>query len=532
MKKFFILISALSVFAACQKEVSRDGTSPVQIRIVTGSTVNGAKTRANNYAEDAVVKVDVLVFKQSTTGDPHLDAELVESKYAFKKSSGDNIYNATLKSGTDLDLYFAINAQQIIENADLEIGDKWRDVQKRLIMSPADMINRPEYGLPMWGYRYGETINQNGSGNNFGTVYLSRAVASADVDITATNFTLLEGSVEYVTNKGYLAYLVANGNFRVDDDEEEELDLDKPQMPYWLIKPQIPTDAVTGTGTGNYRVAYTLNTDSSSTSYDGNKIVSRLYFFENDGPAIEPAPANGRDYTKVILKGIWDDPDVVNDTKVTYYPLAFRDRDENSQMINERVAIIRNRKFQFSISKVNGHGYDNIEDAKKGTDLNMKYEVIPWDIWDDTNIVVGSDSRWISFSPSRNKTEVKQASLYRNKTSTDEISFTTNYDPEDFAMALSDDGESVALTAAEEAAGIIAKVRNEFYEITLVSLGTNADGDAIGKFIFTAREDYSSDNVESTLTITNGYVKFLLKVDQENSSREDWTDGGKQPWRP
>ncbi len=88
------------------------------------------------------------------------------------------------------------------------------------------------------------------------------------------------------------------------------------------------------------------------------------------------------------------------------------------------------------------------------------------------------------------------------------------------------------ITEEEEEAGVLAKVRNRFYEIILVSTGTNADGEAEGKFVFTAREDYSAENVESTLTVSNPYVKFLLKVDQENSSREDWTDGGKQPWRP
>ncbi len=537
MKKFFILIAAIAMFAACQREVSRNGTSEVQIRISTGSSLGGAKTRANNYADNAVVRVDVLVFDNTATPTDHLDAELVEIKYAFKKSGSGDIYSTTLKAGANLDLYFAINAQQIIEDADLEIGDKWSAVQEALVMSPANMINRPEYGLPMWGYRYGETINENSASNNFGTVYMTRAVASADVTISANNFTLLEGSAEYVTGKGYLAFLVADGNFRPKEgatqqqiEEFEDFNIDKPQMHYWLAAPQIPEGATTATGAVDNRVVYTLDKDEESEGYDDNNLHNRLYFFENDGPDSPTAPTNGRKYTKIVLKGIWDDPDVANDVKESYYPLAFRDKDENGQSINERVEIIRNRKFTFSISNVNGHGYPSLEEAKQGTDLNIKYDVIVWDEWDDTNIVVGSDSRWISFSPSRNKTEVKQASLYRNKTSTDEISFTTNYDPEEFVLSLSELGTVVELTEEEEEAGVLAKVRNRFYEIILVSTGTNADGEAEGKFVFTAREDYSAENVESTLTVSNPYVKFLLKVDQENSSLEDWTKGDDQPW--
>jgi hypothetical protein len=541
MKKIFILVSAIALFTACQKEVSRDGSAPVQIRISTGSSLGGAKTRANDYADNAVVRVDVLVFDNSATPTNHLDAELVEIRYAYKKSGGSDIYSTTLKAGSNLDLYFAINAQQIIEDADLTVkntatstaGDTWEDVLEALIMTPADMINRPEYGLPMWGYRYGETINQNAANNNFGTVYMTRAVASADIEISATNFTLLEASAEYVTDKGYLGYLVDADNLKAKDDDKNFIDLtnlNKPNAHYWLISPNIPTDATTGTSPNDYRVAHTLNKTTGTVGYDGNNSLNRLYFFENDGPNSETAPTNGRQYTKIVLKGIWDDPDVAVDTKETYYPLAFRNRNENGDLINERVDVIRNRKFEFSISNVNGHGYDNPEDAKKGGDLNMKYEVIAWDEWEDTDLVVGSDSRWISFSPSRNKTEVKQASLYRNATSTDEISFTTNYDPEEFALTLSDSGAEVTLTADEEAAGVLAKVANAHYEITLVYLGDNAADEAMGKFIFTAKHDYVSSTPESVLTVSNAYVKFLLRVDQENATPEDWIDGGKQPW--
>jgi hypothetical protein len=536
MKKIFILISAIALFSACQKEVYRDGSAPVEIRISTGSSLGGAKTRANNYAEDAVVRVDVLVFDNSATPTNHLDAELVEVRYAYKKSSSSDIYSTTIKAGTNLDLYFAINAQEIIEDADLTVkdtatstaGDKWEDVQKALIMTPADMIDRPEKGLPMWGYRYGETINQNAANNNFGTVYVTRAVASADIEIKADNFTLLEGSAEYVTDKGYLGYLVDAATLRAKDDDENYIaltNLDTPNDHYWLISPQIPTNATTGTSPNDYRVVYTLKEE------DDNNLAKQLYFFENDGPDDETTPTNGRKYTKIVLKGIWDDPDVEDDTKETYYPLAFRDRNENGELINERVDVIRNRKFQFSISNVNGHGYPTLEEAKQGGDLNMKYEVIAWDEWDDTDLVVGSDSRWVSFSPSRNKTEVKQASLYRNATSTDEISFTTNYDPKDFALALSDSGEEVELTTAEEEAGVLAKVANEHYEITLILTDTNTTtGESQGKFIFTAKHDYVSSTPESILTVSNAYVKFLLKVDQENATPEDWIDGGDQPW--
>lgn len=528
MKKLFILISALSTLAACQREVPQGDLAPVQIRIATGSSLGGAKTRADAFEDYAITRVDVLVFDNSdpATLDNHLDAELVEVRYAYKKSGTNDLYSATLKAGEGLDVYFAINAEDIITDANLAIGATWGTVQESLILTNAD-IDRPNKGLPMWGYRYGETINQNAAGNNFGTVYISRAVATADVEITATNFTLLEGSVQYITDKGYLGYLVDAANFRVGDGVTEVLNVDKPQLHYWLTSPQIPATATTGTSPNDYFVAYELATDGT----DNNSIKKQLYFFENDGPDSETTPTNGRKYSKVVLKGMWDQgtPEDTSDDIVSYYPLAFRDRDENAQIINERVDIIRNRQFKFSISNVNGNGYPTLEEAKQGGDLNMKYEVIPWDEWDDSNLVVGSDSRWVSISPSRNKTEIKRASLYRNATSTDEIGFTTNYDPNEFELALSESGVVVALDPATDPAGTIAKVANDFYEIALIlESETTVDGETEykGRFIFTALEDYAPTNPESTLTVSNAYVEFLLKVDQENSSPEDWVDGG------
>jgi hypothetical protein len=530
MKKLLILISALATFSACQKEVTRDGSAPVQIRISTGMGIGGAATRAagDNFGEETVDRVDVLVFNNTDTPTDHSDATLVETRYAYKKSG--DLYNTTLKAGTGLDLYFAINAEAIIAAADFAIGDTWATVQQSLIMTPANMINRAEVGLPMWGYRYGETISSGAAGNNFGTVFMTRAIASADVTITATNFNLLEGSVEYVTDKGYLAYLVdeVGSPFSVGT-ATGTLNYDKPQMHYWLTEPQIPSSATTGTSPADYRVVYTL--DKTEGTGDGNNILKQLYFFENDGPNSETNPTNGRKYAKLVLKGAWDQgtPENTSDDIVSYYPLAFRDRAENGSLINERVDIIRNRKFAFEISNVNGNGYPTLEEAKNGGDLNMKYEVIPWENWNDSDIVVGSDSRWVSISPSRNKQEIKQASLYRNMTSTDEINFTTNYDVTEFTLALTD-GATVALTADDEAAGIIAKVANEYYEIALVDTGDNAAGEATGKFIFTALQDYVATPPVSTLTVSNPYMKFLLKVDQENSSPEDWVDGGDQPW--
>ncbi len=531
MKKISLLISALVLFAACAKESPIDGNQGVQIRLSTGYSLSGM-TRAE-LSDVSIREVDVLVFDNSATTDNHLDAKFLYSRYAWQKSG--DLYSATLKEGSNLDIYFVINARSTLSAAALVANMTWEEAQKKLVMQGA--VDRPAKGLPMWGYSYGQSVNSNASKNDFGTVKVVRAIAAADVEINATNFILQETSAEYVTNQGYLAFLVDAANLKGKNNAGEYIDLvgiNNPQVDYYLQNPLIPAGTTTGISPNDNRIVHTLDKDENSEGYDGNSSLDKLYFYENEGPNSETAPTNGRKYTKIVLKGKWDKGTPLNpdDDVVSYYPLAFRDtRTEGND--NARVPIVRNRKFTFSISKVNGDGYPTLEEAKQGSDLNISYDVIEWDEWTDTNLIVGGDGRFISLSPSRNEGLIKAASLYRNATSTDQIDFTTDITIDEFSLALTQSGAQITLTEAEKAAGYAAKIANEFYEIALIKLSEpGSDGEYRCRFIFTARKDYlpAEPTPASTMTVSAGMVRFAIEVFQRNASPEDWEDGGNQHW--
>jgi hypothetical protein len=535
MKRQFILIPVMALMAACQREVPQGPDREVEIRITTGTTLAGAQTRApGSTTEDAIKNVAVLIFDNSLTPEEHDDATFKRGSYAWAKNAASGLWSAIIEIGDKMDIYFAINAKGAVDAAlaDAVAGTTtFGDIKDKLTLTAVDVTG---VGLPMWGYRHNASIS-SGARNSFGTVKVLRAVAAAEIAVSAPGFEFLHGSVEYASTKGLLPY--SRGNIQFD---ATELSPDAPQKDYKLIAPEVPT----GTAT-------TRSVTATSISNDG-KIVDQLFFFENDKDDTKPE----KEYTKVVVGGKYDPtPADLTDNaglQVTYYPLAFRLRTE-TELVNERAPIVRNTKFVFSVSRVNGPGLPSVEDAKDAEDQNIDYEVIQWDEWNQGDIVTWG-SYWLSVGKSRNENakgtagEMKNAYLYRNKGSDDEIAFSTNItdfgkyklgigtlngsnvyvdDAKDEAYVFTNDAKmAAALRTGESVAWQIA---NDYYEVYFIkgkSTGSNANE---GRIVVYAMQDYAERNA-SRLMVISGEIKYAIRVTQGNSAPEDWVDGGDQPW--
>lgn len=537
------------MMAACQKEMPRGKDREVEIRITTGTTLAGAKTRApGTEAEENINKVAVLVFDNSNTATPdnHDDALFVRSTYAWKKSSG--LYSAILEVGDDLDIYFAINAEDVVADGLASSGPNggaavpgvttYGEIKEKLIMSGNSPSNVGVNGLPMWGYRHNEQIQANQS-NSFGVVKVLRAVAAADVTVTASNFSFVNLSARNVSSQGYLAY---NTEEDVDIDFATGDDPNAPQQDYKLLKPYVPGGTTT--------VANLSVNDPSSTVVGGvtHQKMGTLYFYENDKD--DTAATESKKYTKIVIGGKYDplpdDPSNDAGLATTYYPLAFRDRNENQQNTNDRAQLIRNTKFIFTVSNVNGPGFDTPEEAENSEDQNIDYDVIQWDEWDDGDIMTWG-SYWLSVAKSRNEDakgtegEMKYASLYRNKSSDDLITFNTNTDVNGWTFDLTDKNESHTYLYEEEVRkGLRAgetllaapRIANAFYEVYVIkgtTTGTGKDAKTPGRFVFVALQDYA-ERVPSVLTVTSGGIVYDINVRQTNTSPQDWAAGGEHDW--
>jgi hypothetical protein len=514
MKKIILLIiPALTFMAACQKEVPVGDERTVEIKISTGTTI-GAATRADDMDDDTIGTVDILIFNSK---DLEPEAATFEyTRYAWKKSGSSDLYNAILKTGGDLDIYFAINARKAIEEAALTVGETFASVKSKLKLTGA--IDRAADGLPMWGYRHGVTLSESAN-NNFGTIKVLRAVSTAEIYITATNFSLLSGSVEYTSSQGSLAYSVGNIEFSTGDTPTA------PSLDYQLKSPEVPAGTTTDGSIG-----YTLiPTDTK------NQIADKFYFYENDKD--ETTATAAKRYTKMVIAGKWNNntPEDATDDVVSYYPLAFRDKEATAGS-NPRVSIIRNTKFVFRITNVNGKGYPSLEDAKQGEDLNMEYDVIEWNEWEEGDIVM-VEGMWISVGKSRNEEarsggQMKTASLWRNVTSTDQIDFTTNIDFTELELLLDDGVVDEDLTDETLVVNgtITGKIANDYYEVYLVKgRSETVDGEVKthGSLVFVAKQLYA-DRTPSVLTINSDLIKYSINIVQRNSSPQDWIDGGDQ----
>ncbi len=539
MKKLFLLISVFVLTAACQKEVPIGDNRSVEIRISTGNTLAGA-TRANDDGADAVINdVTILVF--ANAGDDPENATFMYHRYAWKKAN--NLYNTVLLLGEDLDLYFAINVRDIIDKAvedgDFGEGTSFADVKEVLkLVNERDL---EEKGLPMWGYRRGVSIFASAI-NNFGTIKVLRAVATAEITVSADNFDLSWGSVEYAANHGKLAYTFDNIKF-----SDTEIDSLRPTQDYKLRVPEVPASLTTVDRVVAETIEDKVVEVSPGVMENQQIIAGQLYFYENDYDAGKNAgDVVGTNYTKVVIGGVWDPtPDDITDNAdldTTYYPMAFRNR-TLTEGSNLRTSIIRNTKFIFKITNVNGPGYDSVNKAKEGEDLNIEYDVIAWDEWDDLEIVSYA-GMWISVGMSRNEQiksggETKLASLYRNASSTDEVAFTTNIAFDDFKLKLDDEIEEPTLQYETAAVGqlktgeaIKGKIANAYYEVYLVegtTEGTGREAKTQARLLFFALQPYAA-RTASRLTIGNSMLEYYINVRQMNSTLQDWIDGGDQPW--
>ncbi len=543
MKKIFLLISTVALLAACQRETPINGDTSVEIRLSTGyNMAGGARTRADEVGEDDIKTVDVLVFKrdQSYPTDP-AKAVFQYSRYAWHK--GSSIYSVVLKEGTNVDLYFIINARGTLTAAETTnklVETERTDVQKALVLTGT--IVRKTNGLPMWGHRYGESISTNSAANKFGTVKVLRAVAAANVDFTeADNFILQEASIEFASNQGNLVFTVDEENITYDN-TISDFSFDKPQHDYQLIAPEVPAGTTTiGQIPHILPTLYSIDpaTYPDNDGKTSNNVVGELYFYENDANG-----ENGKNYTKVVVKGKWNQntPEDPSDDVVSYYPLAFRETTVYNNPLNPndplngtnlRTSIIRNHKYQFKITSVNGNGYENPNDAKNGSDMNMTYQVIEWAQWDDLEIIM-VEGTWISIGKSRNEELSKVASLYRNAGSTDEIEFVTNLSLDKYKMTLPGGAavtpESEGATQAEwTAQGIVSKVANSLFTVTLVTNGTptvNSNRETVyyGKYIFEAKLPYAASNT-SKLSVVADLIKFNLDIQQRDATPDDWENG-------
>lgn len=449
---------------SCITSSNRDGCPPAGEQDVDMSLAALQQQRVEATSEEMAIKtVDLLVFNGADvdTG----NAVFMYSRYAWNRSG--TTYRATLRIGANLDIYVAINVRTLIESGVLSEGMTWNEVREVLIMYSPDQIDISDNGLPMWGYKLDYTVADNAN-NNMGTIKLLRSVASADIQVTASNFTLVRGYIVNGADRGYLPFSL--DNISTADSNGD----------FSALSPEVPA-------------AMTTTTDWSYTvTDDSNAIVNRFYMFDND------APDNDRSYTKVVLEGYWSGS---SNTATTFYPLAFREAGTSNLL-----QVTRNNKYTLIITNVNGDGFGSLAEAKEAEDVNMDYDVIDWDENYDGEIIIDGTSFFAITS--------KTVTLYRPIGSSADVGFSTNVPLDNILMSYSESETGVS--------GTIDTHPRFTVEIVTV---TEDDGSRYNAFRVTAKEEYGADDNPAVLYVTAGRIRFTLTMTQVDESPDDWDYG-------
>jgi hypothetical protein len=430
-------------------------------------------TRPATYApgdnDEKINTLDLLVFQRQANGSAG-DAVFVEKRYARPQTG--NKYRSTIRIGDHLDIYFAVNVRSLLDGLVAGTTTYTQAREKLVLINPADLAeNLSTNGLPMWGYLHDQRIADQAY-TNLGTIKLLRSVASVDITVSATNFTLEKGHVVFSADKGYLPFSHDN----IDD------------ATYNVVSPEIPS---------GMKADVDLVFSGLTSTPPAQEIKNEFYMYENDAPLVAE-----RRSTKVILEGVYTGSGGSGNT--TFYPLAFRDAE------NQKLQIKRNWKYVLLVTKVNGDGYPSLEDAKDGEDLNMGYEVIEWNGNEDDNIqIIGS--KYVANYASA-------VELYRPAGSEKKFVVRTNFTLDDFELALDNGGDFPIEDNMTE-------IENERFNVTITAAGANEI-----LFTVTARHDYADvTGNPSILNVTVGRILgFTTTITQTNETPVDWIDGGNQ----
>ncbi|MDR0977334.1 MAG: hypothetical protein LBL78_06245 [Prevotellaceae bacterium] len=464
----FTTIVAAAFLASCSNDNDIPGlkSDECEVDLQLAATYRSAGTRAVDIDEE-VKTLDILVFDGDGVA---LDsAKFQYSRVAWLKSDG-TTYQATIKKADGLDLYFAVNVHSLVTSGQLVEGTTTWSAAKKLLMltNPSALgTNLATAGLPMWGEALNVNINTDATYQNLGTIKLVRSVASTDVTVTKTNFTLEQGYLVNGATTGYLPY---------DSDNMSGANS------YLFTKADMPTPIAYADW------SYTVAANDSA-------IVNQFYMYENDSTL----------NTKVILKGTYLGADGKGTS--TYYPLAFKDPADPTK----KRAVTRNTKFNIIVTKVNADGYGSLEEAKDGEEVNMEYDVVDWDvsnpgdIWIDGPKYFNIDQRWKDVQTER------YADYYT------ELAFQTNYDVSKIKLKLRAADPGVADT--------LATARFQLVKLTRTDATTGAKTYA---FKISNLKDYdaaATDNPQEFIIDVDGKLSFVIKVTQKADGDLDWDDG-------
>lgn len=461
INRIIIFLTIVLLSAGCSKDSGGDNgfsgaESDVQIELHLPVTYS---TRTAD-SESIIGTLDLLVF----------DGDIfMYRRHAYLQSA--TTYRSTLQIGNNQTIYFLANCRDQIDACSLLIeGNSWENQIKPALLDtdPAALTGKQD-GLPMWGMKKADILEV--ALNNLGTVSMLRSVASVEVTVLEDKdvFEMTRCYIYFAPNMGYLA-----------SSEQDITDFGLKQL-----VPKSPAAMTT---------TLTLTSDAVS----DQELKNALYLFDNDATAASGA----KRYSRLVVGGKYN-----KDTKETYYALDFLDNEDKISQVT------RNHKYTFVITKVNGVGVDDPDDASEMAGVNIEADVIDWERYEDSDIYVDG-SFYISIN-SKNCLVGPEAQAFS------QLPMASNIPVEDIELEFRDATNGTQTTNND------GSISNTLYTVSLVE-NTEGFPTAVKVTALTPYTYSDSDPQLEYVQIKARNISFFITVARTDNNPNEWNDGGEE----
>ncbi len=369
-----LLLALLTAGCVADRNVSDCITEGEEVELEFALQVPALETSLRQLSkaqEKQVDKITVLVF--NTDGIATEDQETFAYKATVKSSSpqadGTTLLRCGLKA-TASKMRVVCVANHEFNTTDLEGKTKqeiFEDTRMVKQFTTAGWKTDGTQLIPMWGESDAQPVsratkfNDCTATNANGVIHLVRALARIDVGInfdeTKPADETAQGGAKFkiksVNVYRYAQSMYVTGTqaltFRMDGATREPL----PHTPAGM------TAAADG-------APLVFTADAGVDSY-----VRNIYV-----PEIANKTKDNDHRTCLVIGGYYD-----GSTKVTYYRVDFITREIKSprDVITKQLDVLRNHRYRFNITKIEGPGTDTPEEALTTEPVNISYDVVVWD---------------------------------------------------------------------------------------------------------------------------------------------------------
>lgn len=391
---------AISIsFYTCDNDISNYNRSDDVTNLVTLSLRIAGTSMQSNRAlastdENEIKSIEILLF----------DSEGYTQEPIYCNTVADNEFDNRIKTFSVkipvgvYDIVILANSRSVLTNIvdNIQQGDSKESIFEKLIVTnnekwDTDASSSTYIPIPLWGEKKGVTIASGISITD--PINLVRMVSKIDISLTTDqakrDFKLKSIRLYNYNNKGRIIPIASNWNGE---------DVTAPSIPNEAKKPESPNQNP-------------LIYDGGAITSENISCLNEIYTFESAAGSSSTLQEN----TCLVIGGIYQ-----SDSYLSYYRIDFAQTASGNIIY---LPLLRNHHYAVNITEISGSGQTTPEEAFKALPVNIKAEILNWDVVDVPSMITDGQS-WFAVSQGK-FTLSKESRTVANEDNI--LSITTDY---------------------------------------------------------------------------------------------------------